>query len=130
MSKLHIDKCPICGQNQFEKIMTCTDHYATGEPYDLYRCTDSNLMFTQNAPVESEMGRYYETQDYISHTDTRKGLMNYIYHKVRKRMLTEKARLLSRNSHLTRGKLLDIEVGMGYSANKMKSEGMDCIVQS
>ena len=34
------------------------------------------FLFTQDFPVEAEIGRYYETPDYISHTDTRKGAMN------------------------------------------------------
>ena len=123
MGKLYIDKCPICGQNQFGKVMTCTDHYATGESFDLCRCTNCNFMFTQNAPVESEIGRYYESPDYISHSDTHKGLMNSIYHKVRKHMLSEKAGLVSRSSNLTCGRILDIGTGTGYFADKMKREG-------
>ena len=55
------------------------------------------LFFTQGAPVEAEIGRYYETPDYISHTDIRKGLMNRVYHEVRKYMLSRKAKLIKRN---------------------------------
>ena len=36
--------------------------------------------------MEAEIGKYYETPDYISHTDTRKGAMNNIYHYVRSYM--------------------------------------------
>ena len=43
--------------------------------------------------MEAEIGKYYETPDYISHTDTRKGAMNNIYHYVRSYMLGRKARL-------------------------------------
>ena len=41
------------------------------------------FLFTQHVPDESEIGRYYESPDYISHTDTRKGLANRLYHYVR-----------------------------------------------
>ena len=58
--------------------ITCTDHYASGEQFNLVRCDDCGFIFTQGAPVEAEIGRYYETPDYISHTDTRKGRVKAI----------------------------------------------------
>ena len=123
MSKLHIDKCPICGQSHFKKVMTCTDHYATGESFDLCRCLSCGFMFTQEVPVEAEIGRYYESPDYISHSDTHKGLMNSIYHKVRKYMLLKKASLVKKSSGLVCGSILDIGTGTGYFINTMKEKG-------
>ena len=46
--------------------------------FELYSCEDCGFTFTQGVPVEAEIGKYYETPDYISHTDTRKGAMNNI----------------------------------------------------
>ena len=103
--------------------MTCIDHYATGESFDLYRCKDCGFLFTQSVPVEAEIGRYYESPDYISHTDTHKGLMNRVYHWVRKYMLASKARLVKRQSQLKQGSLLDIGTGTGYFAQTMKAKG-------
>lgn len=123
MNKLYIDKCPVCGQTVFSKVMTCTDHYATGESFDLCRCAKCGFMFTQNVPVESEIGRYYESPDYISHSNTHKGLMNSVYHWVRRYMLTQKARLVARSSNLVCGSILDIGTGTGYFINKMKEDG-------
>ena len=120
MNKLYIDKCPVCGQTKFNKVMTCTDHYATGESFDLCRCMDCGFLFTQDFPVEAEIGKYYETPEYISHSDTRKGLMNSVYHMVRKLMLSRKAKLVKECSHLECGSILDIGTGTGYFINKMK----------
>ena len=103
--------------------ITCTDHYASGEQFNLVRCDDCGFIFTQGAPVEAEIGRYYETPDYISHTDTRKGLMNRVYHEVRKYMLSRKAKLIKRTSGLSKGTLLDIGTGTGYFSNAMKERG-------
>lgn len=96
--------------------MTCTDHYATGESFDLYRCQDCGFLFTQGVPTEAEIGRYYESPDYISHSDTNKGLMNRIYHWVRRYMLGRKARLIRHSSRLNKGALLDIGTGTDTSA--------------
>lgn len=123
MNVLHIDKCPLCGNSHFERVMTCEDHYATGESFGLYRCTECKFLFTQDAPSEKEIGRYYETPDYISHTDTRLGLMNRVYHHVRRYMLGCKARLVKRSCGLSRGRILDIGTGTGYFAGFMQQCG-------
>ena len=67
-------------------------------------------LFTQDFPVEAEIGRYYETPDYISHTDTRKEAMNSVYHWVRNYMLGRKARLVVREAHRKEGR----PAGFGY----------------
>ena len=108
MEKLSINACPVCGGAHLKRVMTCTDFYASGEQFELCSCEDCGFTFTQGVPVEAEIGKYYETPDYISHTDTRKGAMNTIYHYVRSYMLGRKARLVAREAHRKRGRLLDI----------------------
>ena len=125
MDLLHQDKCPLCGKTHLSKALTCVDHYATGESFDLFRCDDCGFLFTQNVPVEAEIGRYYESPEYISHTDTHKGLMNRVYHWVRKYMLGRKARLVRRCSGLKQGKILDIGTGTGYFPATMKAKGWE-----
>lgn len=105
--------------------MSCRDNYASSELFELWRCEECTFTFTQNFPAESDIGRYYETPDYISHTNTRKGAMNRIYHWVRSYMLRRKARLVIKESHRKTGRLLDIGTGTGYFANTMLNRGWD-----
>ena len=114
MEKLSINACPVCGGAHLKRVMTCTDFYASGEQFELYSCEDCGFTFTQGVPVEAEIGKYYETPDYISHTDTRKGAMNSVYHYVRSYMLGRKARLVAKEAHRKTGRLLDIGTGTGY----------------
>lgn len=123
MNILNIDTCPLCGITHFEEVMTCTDHYATGEKFTIYRCKACGFLFTQHVPDESEIGRYYESPDYISHTDTRKGLANRLYHYVRGFMLGRKASLIERICGTRNGSLLDIGTGTGYFSHFMQKRG-------
>ncbi len=123
MNKLTIKNCPLCNGVQIDQVMECKDYYASGEAFDLCRCHDCGFLFTQDFPVEEEIGRYYATPDYISHSDTRKGLVNTVYHWVRKYMLSCKAGLVIRESHKKKGSLLDIGTGTGYFSNVMQLRG-------
>ena len=126
MDKLYIKKCPVCSGEHLVHLKTLTDYYATGETFSIGECSDCGFRFTSDAPVESQIGRYYETPDYISHSDTHKGMMNKVYHLVRSVMLGKKARLVIRSSrNLKRGRLLDIGAGTGYFAYEMAQRGWD-----
>ena len=106
-----------------ERTLTCVDHYATGEMFHLCRCAECGFLFTQDFPAETEIGRYYETPDYISHSDTKKGIVNRAYHHVRHYMLKRKARLIMNEAHRKEGRLLDIGTGTGYFPATMKALG-------
>lgn len=123
MNKLTIKTCPLCGGTHLERALTCVDHYVSGEMFHLCRCRDCGFLLTQDAPAESEIGRYYEAPDYISHTDTKKGAMNSVYHWVRNYMLKRKAALVMREAHRKTGSLLDIGTGTGYFADAMQRRG-------
>ena len=123
MDILNIHICPLCGGQQLEHALTCTDHYASGEQFEVIRCAHCGFLMTQGVPVEAEIGKYYETPDYISHSDTQQGLMNRVYHWVRQYMLSRKAALVKRVSGLSEGSLLDYGTGTGYFANTMVCQG-------
>ena len=123
MNRLQIDRCPLCGGQQLKHALTCTDHYASGEQFEVCSCVQCGFLFTQNVPVEAEIGKYYETPDYISHSDTHKGLMNRVYHWVRRWMLLQKASLVKHTSRLSEGHLLDYGTGTGYFADIMNRKG-------
>lgn len=125
MKRLNIVTCPLCGETDLKGVAVCTDHYATGEKFTLCRCADCGFVFTQGAPDESVIGRYYDVPEYISHSDTEKGLMNKAYHRVRNLMLERKARLVEKAAACngSAGTLLDIGCGTGYFAGFMQQRG-------
>lgn len=123
MEKIHVKKCPLCGGEHFSSLFSCVDNYATKETFNLFTCNNCGFIFTQDFPSEQEIGKYYESPNYIAHSDTEEGLMNKLYHLVRSFMLFKKSLLIKRISGKKKGSLLDIGTGTGYFAQKMRSIG-------
>jgi len=123
MNKFTVNVCPVCEGKEFGHVRTCTDFFVSGEQYELCRCRQCGFVFTQDFPVAAEIGSYYASSEYISHSDTKKGWVNFLYHQVRKYMLVQKARLVCRESRLRQGRLLDIGTGTGYFPATMLSRG-------
>lgn len=96
-------------------------------PVNSLTCTPAKIadLLLRKESVEAEIGRYYETPDYISHSDTKKGAMNAIYHHVRQYMLGRKARLVMKESHRKTRRILDIGTGTGYFAHTMQNRGWE-----
>ena len=120
--------CPICGNDTFSKVFDCKDHFVSGETFEIVECEKCKMRITKDFPAENEIGKYYETSDYISHSDTKKGAVNAVYHRVRKLMLRKKAGWIEENTGLRSGKLLDVGTGTGYFAAEMKARGWDVSV--
>lgn len=121
MSDYH--ECPLCASGKISLNLVCKDHFISGENFELYKCTSCGFVFTQNHPDETAMPKYYESYDYISHSDTSKGLSNKLYRIVRRIMLRRKRYLIQKNTGLIKGTLLDIGCGTGYFGGVMKEAG-------
>ena len=123
MTVITHDKCPLCQSSAIKKRFACVDEFATGEQFDIFECTACGLAFTQNVPDEKEIDRYYESPTYISHSNTSKGIVNRVYHIVRRIMLQKKARKVEKLTGLKSGKLLDYGAGTGHFARLMETRG-------
>lgn len=120
------NKCPLCGSDKIYVLYECKDHLVTGQEFPVSRCRACSFVFTNNYPEEKESGLYYTSDEYISHSDTTKGLINKIYHLVRKRMLSSKFRMLKKRSGLKLASVLDIGSGTGYFPLYLKKKGWEC----
>lgn len=74
-------------------------------------------------PVPDNLGRYYLSENYISHTDSNEGLFEKVYQWVKNYMLKKKVKLIS--SYAEKGTLLDIGAGTGDFLNQAKKSGWD-----
>jgi 2-polyprenyl-3-methyl-5-hydroxy-6-metoxy-1,4-benzoquinol methylase len=116
-------KCPVCKSEMIHPVMPIKDHSISGEIFELYQCGQCHFKFLQNPPDETEAGRYYQSEDYVSHSDTRKGLINRLYHFGRQFMLKQKRKMVRKVAR--NGRLLDIGTGTGYFLSFMKNSGFE-----
>jgi len=128
--QVHFTSCPLCGSNHLASDKLYTDRYVSGEKFTLVRCSDCGFLFTQDFPDQTVIHKYYESKDYISHSDTHKGIVNHVYHQVRRFMINRKAGILRKalkNNQLAihSPRLLDIGTGTGYFSYSMKQKGWD-----
>jgi ubiquinone/menaquinone biosynthesis C-methylase UbiE len=120
---VHNDVCPLCSSEKIALHFSCNDHFVSKKDFTVFKCSDCGFLFTQDYPEESEIDVFYESEQYISHSDTSKGFSNKLYQIARTIMLGRKKVLVKKITGHKKGKLLDIGSGTGYFAATMKKEG-------
>ncbi|WP_315816311.1 methyltransferase domain-containing protein [Paraflavitalea speifideaquila] len=83
------------------------------------------MRFTQDIPSEGAIGKYYQSENYISHTNTNKGLVNRLYHIVRNHTLNKKKKLVQSFTQRSTGSLLEVGAGVGAFAAFMRQAGWE-----
>ncbi len=119
MARIHYSNCPVCSSVAITPFLSVKDHALSKETFSIWQCSHCTLRFTQDVPDQKEMEKYYKFPDYISHSNTSKGLLNRAYQVVRKYTLSNKANLIIRHT-LAGRKLLDLGAGIGAFIHTME----------
>ena len=117
-----LDHCPLCGHTKFTNFMICDDHTVSQESFALVQCERCTLVFTNPRPAANELFKYYQSSEYISHTDRANSLFHFTYKLVRNYTLRQKFRLVSTLNN-GKGKLLDYGCGTGDFLKTMIGQG-------
>jgi 2-polyprenyl-3-methyl-5-hydroxy-6-metoxy-1,4-benzoquinol methylase len=120
---IHYDHCPACGSSNISFVLKAKDETVSKEFFDIWQCNNCTLRFTQNVPDEKNIGRYYQSSAYISHSNTSQGIVNKLYHTVRSITLQSKRRLVEKSSGKKTGSLLDVGAGTGAFASTLEKNG-------
>lgn len=101
---------------------TCKDHTVSGKTFDLFLDEEKEMLITHPKPEKSELPGYYESEDYISHTDSKNNFTNSIYFWVKKYMLRKKLNWIDKRFP-SQGKILDLGAGTGDFLAEARNRG-------
>ena len=120
---IHYTACPVCNSISIHPVLDIQDYTVSQEVFEVWHCNDCSFRFTQNIPAVSNIGPYYQSSNYVSHSDTQEGLIHRIYHLVRIHTLKVKRKLIQHATGLKKGVLLDVGAGTGAFSKTMQDAG-------
>ena len=106
-------------------FLNVKDHSVSQETFELVHDKDLDMLITHPQPSLDKLPSYYESVDYISHTDGNKSFFEKMYQFVKSIALKNKLNLI--NSESQRGKILDIGAGVGDFLSVAKKDGWEII---
>ena len=106
--------------------LTVKDHTVSHEEFSLYCDESLDLLYTHPQPVGDKLAAYYESDDYISHTDNKRSLFEKAYQFVKNIALKKKLNLINQLQP-SKGILLDIGAGTGDFLNITNHDGWKSI---
>ena len=100
------------------------DFLVTGEKFQLIPNKKyTGLLHTYPTPDAHSLAKYYESEEYISHTDKSTGLLNQIYYQIRQYNFYKKYKLIQQKSPGI--KVLDYGCGTGEFVNYLNKKNIN-----
>lgn len=99
-----------------------SDHSVSKESFDLLFNEEYEILKTTPQPSLEKLPFYYESEDYISHTDSKRTLFEKVYHLVKSNALKSKVNLITKLIP-QKGTILDIGSGTGDFLMTAKNNG-------
>ncbi|MDD3637117.1 MAG: class I SAM-dependent methyltransferase [Bacteroidales bacterium] len=103
--------CPNCNSSDIKFELALKDYFLSQEEFSVYTCNDCKVSFTHPFPAETELGRYYASEKYLSHDDGKRGLIPFLYRQIKNINISTKYHQVTKA--LKPGKLLDYGCGIG-----------------
>ncbi len=117
-----VNECPLCGASSFKSVFKAPYFRGNQEMFQIQECENCQLWITNPRPSDDELGRYYDPENYISHSNKSEGLVDRLYHLVRNYSLKKKVALIS-SLQKEKGRLLDYGAGTGHFLKSAQDSG-------
>ena len=117
--------CPVCQSINLIKKFDVKDYFLTQENFSIWQCKSCGLLFTNPIPKAQNLGKYYESPDYLSHDTSSSGVIGKLYQFLRKINIARKYKIVTnlKNS----GNILDIGCGTGELLNYFQNQNWSCL---
>jgi len=121
---IELKECPLCKANTFQTVTTCKDNTLTNELFQIQECSSCTLRLTNPRPEQSDLPRYYLSDDYISHSNKATTIMDRVYLIARSYTLRWKQHIIEQLLRPSQTKkLLDVGCGTGAFLTHMIKNG-------
>ena len=114
-------ECPVCKSRSIKPFRTCKDFTVSHEKFSVKQCESCSLAITSPRPDTANLGKYYQSEEYISHSGKSSGLMGPVYTTARNFALNWKARIIAKDTK--KGAALDFGCGTGEFLKTLKTNG-------
>lgn len=121
VKQIELNECPVCAGHAFLKESVVKDHMVSGEDFTIVKCSNCEFLATSPRPANEDLGRYYQSEDYLSHNNNQKGWFASAYKMIRGFAVKSKFRLL--NKYAGNQSLLDLGCGTGAFLSEVHSHG-------
>lgn len=117
-------QCPWCDSEKTQMHLWVKDLFLTNEAFEIHECLKCGLLFTEPRPKLEEIAKYYQSEEYYSHQENKKGFVPHIYEEVKSINLKKKYKMATKD--LEPGRMLEIGCGAGDFLHIMEIHGWDC----
>lgn len=115
--------CPVCGSTDLHPKLQVQDKSVSQETFTIQQCTGCGFQFTNPRPDAAHIGKYYESDAYVSHNSAAQGLVNRVYKVARYFTVRRKVTLITKLNGGRPGRLLDYGCGTGHFLAGAKKAG-------
>jgi len=85
MPLIHYTACPVCQSAEIDPALQAVDHTVSHESFCNLAMPAMHVAVYAGCADAASIGAYYRSETYISHSNTSKGIVNQLYHQVRKK---------------------------------------------
>jgi len=118
------ENCPVCNNSDYKEFLKTKDFFLSQEDFSVFYCEKCGYKFTYPEPSPEIIGNYYKSAEYVSHSDTKKGVFFQLYHIVKNYTLKNKFNLV--NKYAAKGNILDYGCGTGDFLKAFKDNNWNC----
>ncbi len=116
-------KCPFCESENTRSYLKLKDYFLSQEDFEIMECDNCKLLFTTPRPDKSVIGKYYKSEDYLSHNEHKKGLVPWIYNQVKRVNIRNKFKIACKG--FTNPQILDFGCGVGDFLHYAQQNGCE-----